>query len=99
MDFAADLSVMFADFGEQATHTPTGGSAITARVIVSHASQDVLGLSMVDVPVITWRVADFGALARGAQIVVGATTWRLREAAQAVGPDRLVYSAPVEEVA
>jgi hypothetical protein len=72
---AEDLGIFFADFGVAATW---GGN--TATVLLDAATEDMLGGRVIAAEyTITMESAEFPGIARDAQVVIGADTYRVRE--------------------
>lgn len=84
--FANDLAAMIAagDFGQDATWTPSGGTAMTVTLILDEPHTPALADTGVGVIaqgfVAHARRADVGESPRGGTIAIGTRTWTVKKA-------------------
>lgn len=75
MPFAESLDTFFADFGDDATW-----GVLTEKVLLDTPTEDILGGRALSVEFrITMQAAGFPAIARGANVTIGAVTYVVRE--------------------
>lgn len=97
MDFAADLSIFYADFGLTVTHTPTGGGASAVGLAIF----DQPGMALIGGEVLStdyslrYPFETFPVVKRGDTFLIGAITYTAREAAQPASVDGLEYIVPL----
>lgn len=77
--FDEDLDVFLADFGVDATFTPTSGSGSTPRVIFDRAYFEQLGVAGTN-PIAMGKASDFAeATSIGGTLVINTVTYTIRE--------------------
>lgn len=98
MDFAADLTLFYADFGVMAAHTPKAGGATTyAMVLHDQPGQMLIGGDILATDhTLRFPVADFPVVRKGEQFVVSEVTYHARENAQPL-EDGMEYTVPLSK--
>lgn len=86
MDFSADVSLSYSDFGVSVTVTPKGGGTpVTGLAMHRHPGAAVLGGDLIGTErTLRYPLAVFPALKRGDTVQIGATNYTVREAPQAL---------------
>lgn len=86
MDFAADISLLYADFGVTVTVTPKGGGTpVTGLALHRHPGAAMLAGEVIGTErTLRYPLATFPALRRGDTVQIGAATYTVREAPQAL---------------
>lgn len=96
MDFAADLNLFYADFGQSVTWTPQIGSPVIALAL-----HDLPGALVLDSQIIStdhtlrYPLASFPAVKRGDAFVIAGVSYVARESAQLIGVDGIEAVVPM----
>ena len=96
MDFAADLSLFYADFGQSVTWTPQVGSPVTALAL-----HDLPGTTLIDGQLLAtdhslrFPLASFTSVKRGDAFTIDGVAYVAREGAQLLGVDGLEAIVPL----
>lgn len=86
MDFAADIPLIYTDFGVTVTVTPKGGGTpVTGLALHRHPGASVLAGDVIGTErTLRYPLATFPALKRGDTVQIGTATYAVREAPQAL---------------
>jgi hypothetical protein len=86
MDFTANLTTLYAIFGEPVIYTPAGGAAQPAKKAIYNRPGSTLygGDVLVTEHTLRYMTADFPAVARGDGFTIGGATFVVREAPQSI---------------
>ena len=97
MDFAADLALLYAEFGLPATHHPVaGGADAGGQVILDQPGMMLLGGEVLATDYsLRYPAVTFPVVRRGDTFTVAGITYAAREGAQPVSVDGLEYSVPL----
>lgn len=96
MNFAADLPLLYADFGVVVTHTPQGGgSPASGRAIFDRPGVVQIGGEMIGTDyALRYPAATFPVVRRGDAFAIGGVGYLARESAQP-GLDGLEMHVPL----
>lgn len=82
MDFS-DLSLAYADFGLDVTHTPAVGSPATGKALFDQPGTAIIGGEILATDyTIRYPAATFPSVLRGDTFTIGGATYTARESAQ-----------------
>lgn len=97
MDFAADLSMFYADFGVTVVYTPKGGVAVEPQLaILDQPGMELIGGNVLATDYsLRYPVATFPAVKRGDGFSIGGVAYTAREAAQPASVDGLEHIVPL----
>ena len=83
MDFAADLLLFYADFGQPATLHPQAGGTVVGRALLDQPGTTLLGGELLATDLsLRYPAAMFPGVRRGDVFTVGGNTYTVREAPQ-----------------
>lgn len=96
MDFAADLSLFYADFGVEVTHTPKlGGASRLSRAIHDQPGMTMIGGDILATDhTLRYPTADFPLVRKGDTFLIRGVTYAARENAQPL-QDGLEFTVPL----
>lgn len=96
MDFAADLSLFYADFGKEAVWTPKGGGAsLTGLVLHDQPGMTVIGGDILATDhSLRYAIATFPLVRKGDAFTIDGVAYVAREHAQPL-QDGLEYTVPL----
>lgn len=91
MNFAPDLALQYADFGQSVVYTPLGGGAtVTALAILDQPGQVLIGGEVLATDYsLRYPTASFPAVKRGDTFTTAGVTYTVRESAQNASVDGL----------
>lgn len=96
MDFAADIDLLYADFGTLVTWTPKVGLPVTARAIHDRPGTTMLGGEQFATDHgLRFPISSFPSVKRGDSFTVNGVAYVAREAGQPIGSDGLEASVPL----
>lgn len=97
MDFSADISLFYADFGVPVIHTPKGGVATAPKLALFNQPGTVMigGDVLATDYSLRYPVATFPAVKKGDGFTIGGIAYTARESAQPAGDDGLEHIVPL----
>lgn len=97
MDFAADIALLYADFGRSVTHHPlAGGGDTVALAILDEPGVTLIGGEVLATDYsLRYPATAFPAVQRGDTFTLGSVVYTAREAAQPASVDGIEHIVPL----